>query len=137
VDDQRWLEEILVAVGAFAGTVHRPTGDTLAQTAAVRIPAAVAAVTARIPRGKGMAGLAWLRGEPVTTCDLQTDASGDVRPGARAVEAHAAAAIPLFGADGALRAVVGFAFQAHHAAAVEGEGLARLRTLAATLPAPT
>ena len=47
-----------------------------------------------------MAGLAWLRGEPVSTCDLATDATGDVRPGARAVAAQAAVAVPVFEGDG-------------------------------------
>src|SRR5690606_40586038 len=44
------------------------------------------------------------------SCNLQTDATGDVRPGARAVDARAAVAIPVRDAHGQLRAVVGIAF---------------------------
>ena len=57
-----------------------------------------------------MAGLAWSRSAPVTTCNLKEDASGDVRPGAKAVNAAAAVALPVFRADQGLRAVVGIAF---------------------------
>ena len=57
-----------------------------------------------------MAGLAWARGEPVQTCNLKTDSSGDVRPGARAVDAQAAVALPVRAKSGEIRAVVGIAF---------------------------
>lgn len=110
--DTRWLAEALDTTGAIAGTVHRLDGDRLRITAAIDIPPPVVEATREIPRGKGMAGLAWLRGAPVAACDLQTDASGDVRPGARAVDAGQAIAVPVFGAGGTLRAVVGFAFAA-------------------------
>jgi hypothetical protein len=56
-----------------------------------------------------MAGLALQREAPVSTCNLKTDRSGDVRPGAKAVDAHAAVALPVGGA-GAVRAVVGIAY---------------------------
>ena len=57
-----------------------------------------------------MAGLAWERDQPVHTCNLKTDTTGDVRPGAKAVDANAAVAIPIHDATGALRGVVGIAF---------------------------
>jgi hypothetical protein len=41
---------------------------------------------------------------------LKDDKSGDVRPGAKAVDAQAAVAIPVHSAAGSLRAVVGIAF---------------------------
>ena len=112
--DAAWLEASVAAHGACAGTVHRWTWQydqpVLVLRAAVNIPPAVQAVTATIPRGKGMAGLAWVRARPVSTCDLQTDETGDVRPGARAVQAQGAVALPVFDAAGAVRAVVGYAF---------------------------
>jgi L-methionine (R)-S-oxide reductase len=46
----------------------------------------------------------------VATCNLKTDTSGDVRPGAKAVDAQAALAIPVRGGAGELRGVVGIAF---------------------------
>jgi hypothetical protein len=57
-----------------------------------------------------MAGLAWQRERPVQTCNLKTDDTGDVRPGAKAVNAQAALAIPVRDKTRAVRAVVGIAF---------------------------
>ncbi len=113
-DDSSRLAEACAALGAMGGTVHRREGDRLVLTAAHRMPPSVVARTATIPRGKGMAGLAWQRGEPVSTCDLQSDPTDDVRPGARAVAAGRAVALPVFwrGAAGEDEvAVVGFAFR--------------------------
>jgi hypothetical protein len=106
---QQWLEHFLAAHGGAAGTVHRKVDDVLEIVGAVNIPPRVREVTARIPRGKGMAGLAWERNEAVTTCNLQAP-SADVRPGAAAVDARAAAALPVRDEAGAIRAVVGIAF---------------------------
>ena len=108
------------------------SGEQLALDAAVNIPEAVQALVKQVPRGKGMAGLAWERGEPVQTCNLQSDASGDVRPGARAVAAQAAVALPVCDSTGALRAVVGVAFLGERE--IEADELERLRLSAAELP---
>jgi hypothetical protein len=70
----------------------------------------VVEIVRAIPKGKGMAGLAWERDEPVHTCNLKTDSSGDVRPGAKAVDANAAVAIPIHDAQGQIRGVVGIAY---------------------------
>jgi hypothetical protein len=110
VTHQDWLKQFLAAHGAVAGTVHIRDGETLTLSASVNIPPPVLEKTRVIPRGKGMAGLAWERDEVVSTCNLKTDETGDVRPGAKAVDARAAAAIPVHDAAGALRAVVGIAF---------------------------
>jgi len=67
-------------------------------------------IGAFVPTGKGMAGLALQRREPVQTCNLKEDTSGNVKPGAKAVDAKAAAALPLLDAAGRVRAVVGVAF---------------------------
>jgi hypothetical protein len=105
-----WLQQFLSTHGGVAGTVHLCDGEVLALAAAANIPPPVVQKTQVIPRGKGMAGLAWERNEVVSTCNLKTDQSGDVQPGARAVDAQAAVAIPVFDAAGAVRAVVGIAF---------------------------
>ena len=126
-----------MSCGGCAGTVHcheaSADGDVLRLAAATNIPASVLAAVETVPLGKGMAGLAWARGVPVQTCNLQTDTTGDVRPGARAVAAQAAVALPVFDESRALRAVVGFAFR--EGRLLEGEPLAALAALAATLPA--
>jgi hypothetical protein len=110
-DDQIWLEQFLAAHAGVAGTVHRLRGELLELAAAVRIPEPVQRATATIPRGKGMAGQAWERDQPVQTCNLKDPGAGAaVRPGARAVDAGAAIALPVHDDAGALRAVVGIAF---------------------------
>jgi hypothetical protein len=109
-DLQRWLELYVAQHGGVAGTIHALAGDALELRAAVNIPPKVVEVTRSIPRGKGMAGLAWERDRPVSTCNLKTDQTGDVKPGARAVDANAAVAIPIHGPGSDLRGVVGIAF---------------------------
>ena len=110
MSDLEWLQALIAREGAAAGSVHRRVGDQLEATAFVGIPPPVRAVTATIPCGKGMAGLAWQRRAPVSTCNLATDPTDDIRPGARTVAAQAAVALPVFDAAGEVRAVVGLAF---------------------------
>src|SRR5690349_7526822 len=107
---KEWLSGFLATHGGVAGTVHCLDDGVLKIAAAVNIPPPVVRATEIIPNGKGMAGLAWERDECVATCNLKTDASGDVRPGAKAVDAQAALAIPVRDAAGGVRAVVGIAF---------------------------
>jgi hypothetical protein len=107
---ESWLRDFLGAHGGIAGTVHARSGEALVLSAAVNIPPPVVRATETIPKGKGMAGLAWERNAAVATCNLKTDQSGDVRPGAKAVDAQAALAIPVWDGAGELRAVVGIAF---------------------------
>ncbi|HKY40255.1 MAG TPA: GAF domain-containing protein [Polyangiaceae bacterium] len=130
--NETWLRGFLTEHGAVAGTVHVLEGDVLKLSAAVNIPAPVVKVTEIIPKGKGMAGLAWERDEVVATCNLKSDTSGDVRPGAKAVDAQAALAIPVHAASGALRAVVGLAFLGERE--FSEQELSGFRTAAATLP---
>lgn len=104
---QARLEAWLARHGAVAGSAHILQDGVLRLAAHVNLPPPVQRVTAEIPRGKGMAGLAWERGCAVQTCDLQTDDTGDVRPGARAVDAGAAVALPV---GEPVRGVVGAAF---------------------------
>ena len=106
----RWLRELLGRHGAIAGTVHVVRGDALEIAAAHNIPPKVQEVTAKIPLGKGMAGLAWQHDRPISTCNLQEDASGAVKPGARAVDGKAAVALPVHESSGMVRAVVGLAW---------------------------
>jgi len=108
---QAWLESFLAGHGGVAGTVHEviQEGGALALVAAVNIPPKVLEVTAVVPRGKGMAGLALERRRAVSTCNLAEDKSGDVQPGAKAVAAQAAAALPVL-ENGETFGVVGIAF---------------------------
>jgi hypothetical protein len=129
---QQWLEAFVREQGGVAGTVHRRAGDDLVLAAAFNIPPPVVQIILTVPHGKGMAGLALARKEPVQTCNLQTDRTGDVRPGARAVSAQAAIALPVADAAGEIRAVAGIAFA--HEQEIAPEQSRRLADAAATLP---
>src|SRR5258708_35939626 len=105
-----WLRSLLGRHGAVAGPVHVVRGDILAITGAVNIPPKVQEITAKIPLGKGMAGLAWQHDKAISTCNLKEDATGAVKPGAKAVDGKAAVALPVHEASGTVRAVVGLAW---------------------------
>jgi L-methionine (R)-S-oxide reductase len=112
LDEQtnEWLRGLLARHEAVAGTVHVVKGDVLVIAAAVNIPPKVQEITATIPLGKGMAGLAWQHDKPIQTCNLKDDNTGAVKPGARAVDARAAVALPIHDASGTIRAIIGLAF---------------------------
>lgn len=134
VPQQEWLEAFVAELGGVAGTVHVQRDDDLYLTAAHNIPPPVVAVVTHVPRGKGMAGIAQVSKAPVQTCNLQTDDSGRVKPGARAVDAQAAVALPVFDDEGGVRAVVGIAWATERELA-PAEEAAMLRS-AAALPRP-
>jgi L-methionine (R)-S-oxide reductase len=110
MDMQSWLAQWLKEVGAIAGSIHIHEKGGLRLAAAVNIPEKVRQIVAWVPSGKGMAGLALERNKPVQTCNLKDDRSGDVRPGAKAVDAQAAVALPIHDKSGAIVAVAGAAF---------------------------
>jgi hypothetical protein len=107
---QDWLETFLNGVGAVAGTVHLHESGGLKLAATFNSPPPVQQVVQWVPSGKGMAGLALERGEPIQTCNLQEDRSGAVKPGAKAVDAKAGVALPVRDRNGAIIAVVGAAW---------------------------
>ncbi len=104
------LARILGGMNADTGTVHRLRADGLLHLEAYSggIPDHLLPVIQRIPVGKGMAGLAAQRGEPVQTCNLQMDSSGDVRPGARSTGMRGSICVPM-NHDGRLVGVLGVA----------------------------
>jgi L-methionine (R)-S-oxide reductase len=131
---QSWLEQFIRDNGGVAGTVHqRIDADNLALSAAVNIPPPVQEIVRRIPRGKGMAGLAFEHDEPISTCNIRDDSTGKVRPGARAVQAQAAVAFPVHDAQGAIRAIVGIAYKDDRE--LTQHELDALNAAAASLPA--
>jgi GAF domain-containing protein len=99
-DLQTALARILKELGADSGSIHLMGEDgKLHLAAASGIPEAVLDIVRVVPVGKGMAGLAAERRQPVTACNIQTDQSGDVRPGARATNLQGAIALPMLDAD--------------------------------------
>lgn len=129
---EQWLRDYVTRNGGVAGTVHVLGDEHLELQAAVNIPPKVIEVVRAIPKGKGMAGLAWERDAPVSTCNLKNDDSGDVRPGAKAVDAQAAVAIPVHNASGHIRGVVGIAYLGERD--MDSEELSMLRQEAEKLP---
>lgn len=109
---QAWLEAFLATQGALAGTVHAvdAAGETLHLRAAVNIPPPIQDVVRAVPRGKGMAGLVLERQAPVATSSVGQCEEGVVKPGARQVTTGAAVTLPVWSADGRVRAVVGVGY---------------------------
>ena len=128
-----WLQGFLRAHGGVAGTVHRVVAaDLMELDAAVNIPPPVQQATQRIPAGKGMAGIAMAEDRCVSTCNLKEDASGAVKPGAKAVGAGAAVAFPVHDGRGQVRAVIGIAWP--EARQLADEELRALQTEGEAMP---
>ena len=96
-----------------AGTVHRLEDGALKLIAHAGIPPAVVQIVEAVPIGKGIAGLAAERREPITICNLQNDTSGQARPGAKATGMEGSIAVPMV-VNGELRGVFGIAKAASH-----------------------
>src|SRR4051812_29075714 len=89
------LRATLSHFGCQAGTVHLLEDGLLKLRGSVGIPPQVAAIVETVPIGKGIAGLAAERRAPVTICNLQTDESGQARPGARQTGMEGSLAVPM------------------------------------------
>ena len=91
------LEHTVAAFDCATGTLHTlsKNDDLLHVRAVVGVPESFRDKIARIPIGKGMAGIAAERRAAVQVCNLQTDDSGVVRPGAKESKVEGAIAIPI------------------------------------------
>jgi L-methionine (R)-S-oxide reductase len=107
----RVLALLLAHFDCATGTVHLLADKAgMLQLAAQRgIPEVVLDKIKVIPVGKGMAGIAAERREPVQVCNLQTDNSGVVRPGARDTKMEGSLAAPMLNAEGVLKGTLGIA----------------------------
>jgi L-methionine (R)-S-oxide reductase len=102
------LAAILEETATTSGTVHLiPRGGQMMELLAARdIPPGVLDKVRKIPIGKGMAGVAVEKRQPVTTCNLQQDdAGGIIRQGARATGVQGALAVPIIVDDEAIGAL--------------------------------
>ena len=118
------LDDLLAQFQCSAGTIHLLGKSGLLELAAQRgLPEIVVSKIASIPIGKGMAGIAAERREPVQVCNLQTDNSGVVRPGARDTKMEGSVAAPMIGTDGKLKGVLGIAKPVPYDFATEECGL--------------
>ncbi len=82
---QRVLADVISCFGRTTGTIHFLDGKAspLKSETQMGIPAFLIPKLTGIPIGKGMAGIAAERRQPVEMCNLQTDSSGVARPAAR------------------------------------------------------
>lgn len=108
--DNDWSEalgRVIAHFGADSGTIHLIGDDGMLHLAAASrgIPDFVINTIRIVPVGKGMAGLAVERRQPVDACNIQTDTSGDVRPGARATGLQGAIVIPMMRGEAAAGAL--------------------------------
>eukprot|EP01089_Gocevia_fonbrunei_P010618 TRINITY_DN23562_c0_g1_i1.p1 TRINITY_DN23562_c0_g1~~TRINITY_DN23562_c0_g1_i1.p1 ORF type:complete len:113 (-),score=17.59 TRINITY_DN23562_c0_g1_i1:188-526(-) len=83
-----WQEVLSTVISAFdctTGTIHflDEKSGLLKVQAHQGIPPFLIPKLSEIPIGKGMAGIAAERREPVEMCNLQTDDSGVARPAAK------------------------------------------------------
>jgi len=120
--DTTLLQSLLTDLRADSGTVHAIGPDgALHLLCAIGIPQPVLDIVKVVPVGKGMAGLAAERRCPVNSCNIQRDATGDVRPGARATGLAGSVAVPVIAADGRVLGVVGVATHAERTFTAEDE----------------
>lgn len=101
------LEAIMRRFPADTGTIHRLEGNLLLLEAEIGLPPPVVEIVRQVPIGKGMAGLAAERNAPVSSCNIQADTSGDVRPGARQTGVNGAIVVPIRDAQGQVRGTLG------------------------------
>ena len=80
----------------------------------VGVPPQVVQIVSEVPIGKGMAGLAAQRNEPVSTCNIQGDRSGDVRPGAAQTGVGGAIVVPIRDAAGQAVGALGIGVRREH-----------------------
>ena len=128
------LRATIAHFGCAAGTVHVLKDGALSLAAHVNIPPPIVAIVQTVPIGKGIAGLAAERREPVSLCNLQTDTSGQARPAAKTTGMEGSVAVPMLAGE-TLRGVLGIAKAEAHdwTVAEKADLLAIAARLAATV----
>lgn len=91
------LDRVLAHFACPVGTVHLlDAASGMLKIAAQRgLPPPVLDKVGVIPIGKGMAGIAAERREPVQVCNLQSDGSGVAKPGAKLTRMEGSIAVPM------------------------------------------
>lgn len=95
------LQQVLADFDCVTGTLHRIDAENglLKLVAHQGIPAAIMPMIQAIPIGKGIAGAAAERREPVELCNLQTDTSGVAKPDAKKTQVQGSIAVPVLDGD--------------------------------------
>ncbi len=116
----RFLDAVLADFDCTTGTIHRldPEDQLLKLVVCRGIPEGLLAIIGTIPIGKGIAGAAAERREPVELCNLQTDTSGVAKPGAKQTLVQGSLAVPILDGD-RLCGTLGVGMQEPHDFSVE------------------
>lgn len=95
------LAAILAEFSCQTGTIHhtKPDGVTLELVSQIGVPEALLEKVSSIPFGKGIAGAAAEKKEPIELCNLQVDLGGVAKPAARATGVSGSIAVPVLDAD--------------------------------------
>lgn len=138
-DWAQFLRQVLAEFDCVTGTLHRldPADNLLKLVASERIPEVLMPVIQSIPIGKGVAGAAAQRKEPVEICNLQTDTSGVAKPDAKKTNVQGSLAVPVLGENDVLCGTLGIGkMEAHDFSAEEKLRLMNVgRAVAARLAA--
>ena len=91
------LDILLRHFECVVGTIHSadPSSNMLHLRAQRGIPDVILPRVQVIPIGKGMAGIAAERREPVQVCNLQTDSSGVAKPAAKETKMEGSVTVPM------------------------------------------
>lgn len=110
-DDNERLSMILKKFACDSGTIHHlgEDGNLHLKATGPGMPEVVLAKISVIPVGKGMAGLSVERNAPVDSCNIQTDSSGDVNPGAKMTGLSGSIVVPVRNAEGVAVGALGVA----------------------------
>jgi L-methionine (R)-S-oxide reductase len=92
---QAEIESIIDRFAADTGTIHFVEDGVLVLKAHVGVPAQMVDVVRTVPIGKGMAGMAAERNEPVSSCNIQDDHTGTVPAGAKVSGVNGAIVVPI------------------------------------------
>jgi L-methionine (R)-S-oxide reductase len=111
----RALERILSDFQSETGTIHWLDAEKqlLHLSAQVGLPPQMLELVKTIPVGKGIAGQTVAQNKPVTICNLQTDASGVAKPGARQSGVGGALCVPMR-RDGVIVGTLGIGTRREH-----------------------
>ena len=115
LDWQLVLDAAIAEFGGSTGTLHRwdDANNFLTLVAQRGIPEKLIPVISKIPMGKGIAGAAAERREPVELCNLQADLGGVAKEGARQTNVKGSLAVPCL-YQGKLRGTLGIGLMTPH-----------------------
>jgi L-methionine (R)-S-oxide reductase len=114
-DWQAVLDACIADFSGSTGTLHRldPADGLLKLLAQKGIPPQLMPVVQTIPVGKGIAGVAAERREPVELCNLQQNLGGVAKEGARQTNVQGSLAVPCLHGD-ELRGTLGVGMMVPH-----------------------